>query len=451
MKNLLPESLKKLAKLFEPFATLYVVGGAVRNSLLGFPISDFDITSKLQIDIVERLLSESDFKITAQYKRTGTLVIKCGNESFEYTTFRQDSYPLNSGKHKPSKCIFTDNIEIDASRRDFTCNALYYDICKDKIVDLVGGIEDIKNKILRTVRDANLTLSEDALRIMRLVRFRLQLGFGIDNNTLSSAKEYSVGLKDISKERIKDELVSIFEGIFKYDSYKSGLKASDGIRLLVDIGAMKYIIPELLDTIGVAQNPKYHIYDVFEHSLATMDNLPPHLMIVGLLHDIAKPIMLKEYGNMYMHEIRGAELVGEILTRLKFSNAEIERAEKLTRIHMFDLDGKTRTSKCRVFIADNLEYFDDFIALKQADGLATNKDIYDGSYVKKLIQLKNQMLADGMPMKVKDLPINGIDLMELGFSGREIGEMLNNIRLWILHNGKIITREEIFNRLRRRK
>ncbi len=331
---------------------------------------------------------------------------------------------------------------LDAKRRDFTCNALYYDILKDEIVDVVGGVKDIENKLLKTVREPFQTLSEDALRIMRLVRFHLQLGFEIEQNTLDSAKKYAYQLKDISKERIKEELVAIFEAVYKYDSKSKGFKASDGIRLLVDIGAMEHIIPEVLDMIDMPQNPKYHIYDVYNHSLRAMDNLPPALMMAGLLHDIAKPVMQKQFGNMYMHELKGEKMTKDILTRLKFSNVEIDRISK-------HVQGNTKKSKCRVFIADNFDYFDDFVRLRRADGLATNPENYDDTKVQAMIELKNQMLSSGMPITIKDLPISGNDLLKLGYQGKEIGEMLCKIRLWILQNGKLPTKDEILLKLRR--
>ena len=449
MKVKVPDCLVQLAQIFAPNATLYVVGGAVRNSLLGYEINDYDITSKVLAEDAQRLLAESEFEVVACYKRTGTLVIKKGNFKIEYTTFRQDSYPLSSGVHTPNQCTFTDNMLLDAKRRDFTCNALYYDILKDEIVDVVGGVKDIENKLLKTVREPFQTLSEDALRIMRLVRFHLQLGFEIEKNTLDSAKKYAYQLKDISKERIKEELVAIFEAVYKYDSKSKGFKASDGIRLLVDIGAMEHIIPEVLDMIDMPQNPKYHIYDVYNHSLRAMDNLPPALMMAGLLHDIAKPVMQKQFGNMYMHELKGEKMAKDILTRLKFSNAEIDRISKLVLIHMFNVQGNTKKSKCRVFIADNFEYFDDFVRLRRADGLATNPENYDDTKVQAMIELKNQMLSSGMPITIKDLPISGNDLLELGYQGKEIGELLCKIRLWILQNGKLPTKEEILLKLRR--
>ncbi len=449
MKVKVPDCLVQLAQIFAPNATLYVVGGAVRNSLLGYEINDYDITSKVLAEDAQRLLAKSEFEVVACYKRTGTLVIKKGNFKFEYTTFRQDSYPLSSGVHTPNQCTFTDNMLLDAKRRDFTCNALYYDILKDEIVDVVGGVKDIENKLLKTVREPFQTLREDALRIMRLVRFHLQLGFEIEQNTLDSAKKYAYQLKDISKERIKEELLAIFEAVYKYDSKSKGFKASDGIRLLVDIGAMEHIIPEVLDMIDMPQNTKYHIYDVYNHSLRAMDNLPPSLMMAGLLHDIAKPVMQKQFGNMYMHELKGEKMAKDILTRLKFSNAEIDRISKLVLIHMFNVQGNTKKSKCRVFIADNFEYFDDFVRLRRADGLATNPENYDDTKVQAMIELKNQMLSSGMPITIKDLPISGNDLLKLGYQGKEIGEMLCKIRLWILQNGKLPTKEEILLKLRR--
>ena len=159
--------------------------------------------------------------------------------------------------------------------------------------------------------------------------------------------------------------------------------------------------------------------------------------------------LLKKYGNMYMHELAGSDMAREIMSRLKFSNTEIERISRLVRIHMFNVDGKTRLSKCRVFIADNWDYFDDFIALRRADGLATNPDNYDESLVQKMIDIKNQMVKDGLPITIKDLSVNGNDLLQCGYKGKEISEMLGKIRLWILQNGKVPQREEILNKLRR--
>lgn len=478
----LPKALYELANKFPKDTPLYVVGGAVRNHILGYSADDFDIASALLPEEVKGLLVGTAFCVVAEYKRTGTLVIKLCDENcedkenqtksnknfckeaknanattclnrvertFEYTTFRQDSYPLNSGEHTPKECVFTSDILADAKRRDFTCNALYYDILSKEIIDLVGGIQDIKNKVLRTVREPEKTLSEDALRIMRLARFYVQLGFGVEDKTLKMAKQYAKGLANISKERISEELVAIFEGVFKYDSKNLGVKASDGIRLLQDIGALKYIIPELCDMVGMQQNTKYHIYDVFNHTLATMDNLPPRLMMAGLLHDVAKPIMQNKYGKMYAHEVEGENVARDIMTRLKFSNAQVEHTARLVKIHMFNVDNKTRDSKCRLFIAENFDYIDDFVLLRRADGLATNPANYDDASVQRILNLRQQMMNCGMPIKIADLAINGNDLKNLGYSGVEIGETLKAVLKETLQSGIVRTRDELLIKLKK--
>lgn len=439
----------QLAKIFSAHATLYVVGGAVRNSLLGYEVNDFDITSSLMVEQVEQILQNTDFEIVACYKRTGTVVIKNQNKTYEYTTFRKDSYPLKNGTHQPMECVFTSDINTDVKRRDFTCNALYYDILKENIVDLVGGVEDIKNKILRSVREPSQTMSEDALRIMRLARFSVQLGFSIEKQTFEQTKTYCVGLKDISKERICEELRLIFDAPNKYDSKKLGVKQSDGIRILVDLGAMQYIIPEIVDMVGVQQNKKYHIYDVYEHTLKTVDNLPSRLAMAGLLHDVAKPIMYKQYGKVYGHELLGEDVARQIMINLKFSNKEIETTCTLVKMHMFNVDNKTKDSKCRVFIATYFDYIDDYVCLRRADGIATNPTNYDDSSALRILAIKEQMKKDELPISIKDLPINGNDLLKMGYEGKQIKQALEETLQRILKSGKKESKEEILRKLRR--
>lgn len=449
MEIKLPDNLMQLAKIFSAHATLYVVGGAVRNSLLGYEVNDFDITSSLKVEQVEQILQNTDFEIVACYKRTGTVVIKNQNQTYEYTTFRKDSYPLKNGTHQPMECVFTSDINTDVKRRDFTCNALYYDILKGNIVDLVGGVEDIKNKILRSVREPSQTMSEDALRIMRLARFSVQLGFSIEKQTFEQTKKYCVGLKDISKDRICEELRLIFDAPNKYDSKKLGVKQSDGIRILVDLGAMQYIIPEIVDMMGVQQNKKYHIYDVYEHTLKTVDNLPSRLAMAGLLHDVAKPIMYKQYGIVYGHELLGEDVARQIMTNLKFSNKEIETTCTLVKMHMFNVDNKTKDSKCRVFIATYFDYIDDYVCLRRADGIATNPTNYDDSSALRILSIKEQMKKDELPISIKDLPINGNDLLKMGFEGKQIKQALEETLQRILKSGKKENKEEILRKLRR--
>jgi len=445
-------NLRELSQIFTAKGTLYLVGGAVRNGILRLPIYDFDIASAVLPEAVVQLLVGTDYIITAMYPRTGTLLIERDGEKYEYTTFRTDSYPIGSGEHTPSEVQFTESMSIDARRRDFTCNALYYDIIGEQIIDLVEGVADINNKILRTVRDGEDTLGEDALRIMRLVRFAVQLGCEIDSKTYDAASKYARGLADISIERIEGELTAIINAPDKYNAtYSDGrqVQPSDGVRLLVDIGAMRYIIPELLATIGVRQNEVYHLYEVYEHVLKTMDNAPPRVRLAGLLHDIAKPVMMELTGKMYGHEAKGEEMTRVILTRLKFASSEIERVSTLVGIHMFNYDNNAKDSTIRRFVANNKAYIDDYIALRTADCKASRRAGIPSEGTQRVARLRDEMIAAGVPTEAKQMDINGHEVTALGYSGAEIGEAMTLLLQEQITQGVRYTREYMIDRLRR--
>lgn len=443
----LPYELVNLAKYFDESTPLYLVGGAVRNHLLGYELGDYDIASSLTIREVENILPK-EYVIECEYSRTGTIVIRIGKFKFEYTTFRVDSYPLSSGVHTPTSVEFTRDIILDANRRDFTCNALYYDIIKGEIIDLVGGVEDIENRVIRTVKDPNITLSEDALRIMRLARFSAELNFAIERETFLASKNNAYKLKDISTERIHDELVKIIKAKEKYNKSKS-FRASYGIDLLVHLKAMQYIIPELIDCIGVEQNPDYHIYDVYNHILKVVDYLPRDIRIAGLLHDIAKPILLKKYGVMYGHDKVGESISKEILERLKFSNNDIKRYSRLVGIHMYNLDNKTRDCKLRCFIVENFEYIDDYIKLRVADGLASRCDIFDRASIDRVENIRDEIVKNKVPLRIVDMEISGNDLLENGYEGVEIGKKLNELWIEQIKNGVRYDKETLLKRIKK--
>ena len=444
--------LKTLANIFAPLSPLYLVGGAVRNSLLGIESGDFDIASSSTASQVKSALSASEFEISAEYPRTGTLLIRGKENTYEYTTFREDSYPLGSGGHTPANVKFTTDINIDATRRDFTCNALYCDILTGHIIDLVGGIEDISKGIIRTVKSGEITLAEDALRIMRLVRFSSQLGFLPSNDALICARQYASRLADISKERIHDELVLILNAPEKYNAIKIGgdkVAPSDGLRMLVDIGAMQHIIPELLDGIGMNQNQKYHTHDVFEHIMHTVDNCPPNLRLAGLFHDIAKPKMVQSTGMMYGHDKEGDTLTRVIMERLKFSNYDIEHTTKLVSMHMFNLDNSVKDSTLRKFIAINADYIEDYLSLRIADNKASRDNGDGNQVVERTREIFSKMKVYNVPMSIKEMDIRGGDLIEHGYHGQEIGDKLNELWLEQVLIGKKYTREKLLSSVRR--
>lgn len=210
------DELKSLAEIFpEP---LYIVGGYIRNTILGLKNEDIDICSSLTIDELENLLHGSKYSVKIKSKVLGSALISIGEKSYEYTCFRRDIYP-NNGNHMPDKVEFIRDIEEDAKRRDFTCNALYYDIKGDKLLDFYNGVEDIKRKILRTVETPDYVLSHDGVRILRLFRFECELNFKIEKHTYQTALKYSQNLRDISGERAIYEITRILHSPKKYPGY----------------------------------------------------------------------------------------------------------------------------------------------------------------------------------------------------------------------------------------
>lgn len=221
------ENLKKLAKLFP--CELYVVGGFIRNTIMQIEKDDVDICSALTVDEIEQLLKDTAFKVKIKSKTLGSALISIKDEKYEYTTFRKDYYP-NGGQHLPEKVQFIKDVKEDAKRRDFSCNAIYYDIKNDKILDFYDGINDIKHKILKTVETPEEVLSHDGLRILRLFRFHCELNFKIDKQTLQSAIKYKNNLRDISGERVIYEITRIlhspnkYKNISKPNAYMKALK-----------------------------------------------------------------------------------------------------------------------------------------------------------------------------------------------------------------------------------
>ena len=223
----IPDSLIKLSALFP--RQLYVVGGFIRNKIMGIKNDDIDICSSLTLDELENLLKEGDFQLKIKSKTLGTAIIVAPDRNYEYTTFRKDYYP-EGGQHTPLKVEFIDDPKEDAKRRDFTCNALYYDIQNDKILDFYDGIGDIEKKVLKTVETPDYVFCHDGVRILRLFRFQCELNFKIDKSTLESAFKFKKNLHDVSGERLIYEITKIlhsgnrYKGISKPNAYMSALK-----------------------------------------------------------------------------------------------------------------------------------------------------------------------------------------------------------------------------------
>lgn len=431
--------LKRLAKLFPPERPLYAVGGCVRDEILGREVFDIDLTSACLQEEAEKYAKAAGMRVLLGSKRLGTVMIK-GEKSYEYTPFRVDSYPAGSGVHKPASVRFTEDIEEDARRRDFTVNALYYDILGGDTLDLLGGKADLDARLLRAVDDPRRVLGEDGLRIMRLYRFVAVLGFSAEEKTAAAAREMSGLLGDIAPERIRVEL----------DKLLAGEHAAEGLRGLIGCGAMRVIMPEFCENIGVKQDPAFHMYDVDEHILRTVEYAPPRLRLAALLHDIGKGRCVREEGNMYRHAQVSAQMAEEIMTRLRYSKEQTRRTVRLVAAHMTDMRGDMRESKLRRFVAKNADIIDDLTELIIADARAACGNA-DREKCLSIARLRDKMQKEGVPFGVGELAINGNDVMAFGCKGEEIGKVLNELFDLCLRGEKKNERKILLDILEKRK
>ncbi len=396
--------LRELAGMWR--GKLYVVGGAVRDAILGVTTYDVDLASSLTAEEVCALLEGTRFVTERHSAKLGTLGIRADGEKFEYTAFRTDSYDMR-GAHAPASVEFGVTLEEDALRRDFTVNAVYYDISEDKIVDVTGGVEDMKRKLIRTVRDPREVIAEDALRIMRMVRFAASYGFDIDAETMNRATEMSGNLVNIAPERIREE----FERILSADEV-CGIKGAQrrGLELLKECGAVQYAVPELTEGIGVEQNKNWHRYDVYGHILSTVENAPRRIRLAALFHDIAKPVLKRETGGSKGHEIRGAEIAELRMTALKYSKAEIAEVKELVAAHMFDLKCNEPEEALRLFIQEHIGVMDKLLELKDADWIGGGTRTGSNPSADRIRALLPVMKEEGVAFSLKDLKANGKDL-----------------------------------------
>ena len=321
------------------YSHTYIVGGSVRDLCMGNEIKDIDLVIDLENGGIEFAKYCMDKELLTHdvvlFERYGVAMFafkEFPNEQIECVMTRGEKY-LDRNSRNP-ETVFA-GIEDDCVRRDLTINALYYNISTGEIVDMVGGLKDIENKVIRTTNEnPDIVFDDDALRILRCVRFSSRYGWDIESKTYESMKKYVDRLEIISKERIKDE----FNKILLSD------KATMGIKTLCDIGAMKYIIPEVYEMIGMSQNA-YHFGDVFEHTMALLDYDTKHfkdddvaVRLALLLHDIGK-IKTRTVGDdgrvhFYEHEFAGSDMVVDILKKLKYDNKTIDIVKFLVKNHM---------------------------------------------------------------------------------------------------------------------
>lgn len=391
----------------------FVVGGSVRDLLLEREVGDWDFTTNATPEEIIEIFPDSFYD-----NRYGTVGVKVDGEIFEITPFRKEG--KYSDLRHPDKIEWAKILDEDLARRDFTINAI---ALGDKIIDPFGGQEDLKKKIIKAVGDPEKRFQEDALRLMRAVRIATQLGFTIEEKTWAAIWENASLIKNISSERIRDELTRIFSSDYP----------ADGIKLLDNAGLLEYILPELTKGRGVDQHGTHHTDDVFTHSVKALEQCENKNWIVRfatLIHDIGKPVTYRERNGkatFYNHETVGANIAKQIAERLHFAKEDREKLYMLVRWHMFSVSEFLSDSAIRRFIrrvgADNTT---DILDLRTADRLgsgASKTSWRHEGFKKRIIEVQKHIPS------VKDLKVNGKDVMEILQipPGPKVGEILEKL------------------------
>ena len=402
----------------------YVVGGCVRDSILGRKPDDWDITTSAKPEQVKELFHRT----VDTGLQHGTVTVLMEKEGYEVTTYRVDG-EYEDGRH-PKEVTFTASLEEDLKRRDFTINAMAYNP-SGGLVDLFGGLEDIDRKIIRCVGDPLERFTEDALRIMRAVRFSAQLGFSIEEETRKALKVLAPNLKHVSAERIQVELVKLLMS-----------PHPDYLRTAYEAGITAEFLPEFDACMETAQNTPHHCYTVGEHILHSLCHVRADrvLRITMLLHDIGKPVVRKtdENGRDHFktHGNAGEKMAGQILRRLKFDNDTIRKVTRLVKWHDDRPEGTLKSVRRAVNrIGEDL--FPLYLEVQQADMLA--QSLYrrreKQARLDSVRDAYRQIIEEKQCVSLKTLAVTGRDLIENGYRpGREIGEKLEKLLNLVLED-----------------
>lgn len=456
MNFVLPrEVIEILNKLTRSGYQAYIVGGAVRDLILKRATKDWDFTTDATPEQTMKIFSENFLEQSSQKNSTlgepfynnqfGTVGIFSTLGVLEITTMRKES--TYEDFRRPSEIEWTNKLVEDLKRRDFTINALALDL-NQNIIDPFLGKHDINNKVIKAVGDPNKRFNEDALRLMRAIRFASQLNFQIEESTYQAIKNNTELITKISWERIRDELFKIL----------ASENPRKGIELLREMGLLKLILPELENCFGIVQEGPKHdrVYDIGEHSLSSLENCPssdPLIRLTALLHDIGKvdTVKVQNDGNItfYGHDVVGAKLASGITKRLKLSNKDSEKLEKLIRWHLFTVDENQTDAAIRRFIKNiGLENIEDMLAVRIADRLGGGTAKAISWRMEKFQERIKQVLHK--PFSITDLKINGEDIMkELNIQpSRKVGDILQKLFEEVLEDDTKNNREYLLERVK---
>lgn len=418
------EAIQILKTINEAGFDAYVVGGCVRDSLLGKVPNDWDITTSAMPQQVKKLFKRT---IDTGIKH-GTVTILMKEDQYEVTTYRIDGEYLD-GRH-PENVTFTNLLSEDLRRRDFTINAMAYHP-KTGLVDLYNGVDDLEKKIVRCVGSAVERFSEDALRMMRAIRFAAQLGFSIEDETFAAIKKLSPTLEKISGERIREEMLKLLVSdnpMFFKKFYETGLTA--------------VFMPEFDKAMETEQNHPHHMYSVGEHILHSIDNIEKEkvLRLAMLFHDIAKPVVLTVgddgITHFYGHPDVSAEMAKKIMDRLKFDNATMDKVCRLAKYHDRNIEVDEKSVRRSINKIGN-DIFPELIKVRYADIKAQSDYLRQEKLDKNagVNELYEKILAGGQCFTLKDLAVTGKDIIAHGvLPGPGIGDILDKMLDDVLDN-----------------
>lgn len=448
-KNInMPKPVKKIISTLQQAGyEAYAVGGCIRDSLLGRIPDDWDITTQAKPEQVKKLFRRTID--TGIQHGTVTVLMKSESgqsnwETYEITTYRIDG-EYEDSRH-PNKVEFTDNLLEDLKRRDFTINAMAYNE-EVGIVDAFGGMEDLKNGIIRAVGNPMERFTEDALRMMRAVRFSAQLGYEIEDQTKNAIKALAHTLRNISSERIQTELVKLVVS-----------NHPERMRILYETGITGIILPEFDLSMETEQNHPHHCYTVGEHIIHSMEAVAAQktLRLAMLFHDIGKPfkhtVGEDGYDHFHDHAAKSSDIARDTLKRLKFDNDTIQKVTRLVLYHDYKIEPEKKYVRRAIFkIGEDI--FGDYLQVQRADIEAQSAYMREEK-LKRLFQVKllyEEIIRDKDCVSLKTLAVNGSDLMEAGIKpGKEIGTILKEMLFLVLEDNTRNSREFLLEYLKNR-
>lgn len=436
---IIPTDVKSILDIFEQNNyQAFLVGGCVRDSLLNREISDYDITTNALPEDTMRLFP----KHIPTGLQHGTITVMINKTPYEITTFRTESNYVDN--RRPESVAFVNNIKEDLSRRDFTVNALAFNPSTE-LVDYFNGVEDLNNKIIRCVGNPDTRFQEDALRMLRAIRFSCKLNFTIDENTLNAITRNSHLINNISKERIKDELCKMLVS-------DSPIK---GTLLLKETNLLKHILPEVHDLIGKTPLCINHNKDIFNHTMKVLGQTPNNLLVrlSALLHDIGKAkLILGHEDNLTFagHAEYSYDMTKDILKRLKFDNNTISIVSTLVRYHMDVYEHPTKLQVKHLIRNVGIDNMPLLFDLQRSDILGIRKR--SAMFVIRVDMaesLFHEIINNKEPLFIKDLAITGNDLMnELNIpKGKQLGEFLNKALELVLEKPELNTKSKLLHLL----